>query len=394
MVSGVFVGEEADLADRVEDQAVVAEAAVVAAGFFEDAHFDAVRLSVGETVPDDVAGQLFHAQDKVVSLGAVAVVGVAEVPNRVGELHHVIHHGDRYIELICVGHVEGVGKQENPVPEAFAVDPDPAALDGHDDPVIAHHEELGDGVSPPDGVGSEHGHHCRCREDQEAGLADKTGHGRQYALSDSLEIIQIDQVEAVDRHSDGVAAHRGDREAKRFGVLFDVQGRELGCQNPDQSRDPRSNDEGGLHGGEQESLHHGAVFLAYQDARQERDGVSHSDGDRIKEGIRLPMNRVGGDRRGRGDEGQHSVHEDAAKGISQAADAGGHAFAQDRRGLLPRQSSELEAEENILLAEVGEQDCQRDIVADACGDAHFQRAAVEKQHCRQVHQNIRDGQKD
>ena len=32
VVCGVFVGEEADLADRVEDQAVVAEAAVVAAG--------------------------------------------------------------------------------------------------------------------------------------------------------------------------------------------------------------------------------------------------------------------------------------------------------------------------------------------------------------------------
>ena len=106
------------------------------------------------------------------------------------------------------------------------------------------------------------------------------------------------------------------------------------------------------------------------------------------------MDGVGGDRRGGGDEGQHSVHKDAAQGVAQAADAGGHSFAQDRGGLLPGEVFETEAEEDVLFAEVGEKDCQRDIVADAGGDAHFQRISVEKQHCRQVHHDIRDGKKD
>ena len=63
MVGGVFVGQQADLLQRVEDQAVVAEADVVAVAFFEDARLDAVGPAVGEAVLDHVAGKFFANQD-------------------------------------------------------------------------------------------------------------------------------------------------------------------------------------------------------------------------------------------------------------------------------------------------------------------------------------------
>ena len=208
MVGGVFVGEESELLERVEDQAVVSEADVVAVAFFEDAHFDAVGLAVGEAVLDHVARQFFHAQGEVVSAGAVAAVFVAELPHCVGQVHHFVHTGDRYIEFVLLEHVEGVREQEDPVPQAFPVDIDPAALDSHHDAVIAHHEKLGNGVGQPDGVGSVGRHHSRSGEDQKAGLTDESRNGCQPAFSNSLEVVEIDQIEAVDGHSDGVAARK------------------------------------------------------------------------------------------------------------------------------------------------------------------------------------------
>lgn len=43
---------------------------------------------------------------------------------------------------------------------------------------------------------------------------------------------------------------------------------------------------------------------------------------------------------------------------------------------------------------MGEQDDQRDIIADAGGDAHLKGASVEDQDCRQVHHDVRDCQSD
>ena len=65
-----------------------------------------------------------------------------EVPHFVGELHHILHSGDRYIELIPVRHIKSIGKQKDSVKEALPMYFDPAAFHGHYDPVIAHHKEL------------------------------------------------------------------------------------------------------------------------------------------------------------------------------------------------------------------------------------------------------------
>ncbi len=81
--------------------------------------------------------------------------------------------------------------------------------------------------------------------------------------------------------------------------------------------------------------HVAGKFFADQDSGQKRHGVGHSNGYGIKERICLSVHRVGGNSRGGSDEGQHSVHEDAADGVSKAADAGGHSFAQDLGGLIP-----------------------------------------------------------
>jgi len=94
------------------------------------------------------------------------------------------------------------------------------------------------GVGQPDGVRSEGGHHGSGRENQEA------GYGRQAALVDPLEVVEVDQVEAVDGHADGVAADCGDSQAEGFRVSFDVEGGILRCQNPDQRSDPRRNGDG------------------------------------------------------------------------------------------------------------------------------------------------------
>ena len=394
MVGRVFVGQQADLPQRVKDQAVVAEADVVAVALFEDARLDAVGLSVVEAVLDHVAGQFFYAQGEVVSPGAVAVVLVTELPNGICEGHYVVHLGDGYIKFILLEHVESVREQEDPVPETFAVDFDAAALNCNDDAVVAHDEQLGDGIGQPDGVRSEGGHHGSGREDQEAGLADEARNGRQAAFSDPLEVVEVDQVEAVDGHSDCVAADCGYCQAERLRVSFDVQGCKLGCQNPDQRSDPRSNDKCGLQGSKKQALHHGAVFFADQYACQKCHGISHSYGDRIKEGIRLSMHRIGGNSSRGGDDSQHSVHENAADGVSQAADAGGHSFAQDLGGFPPGKASECEAKKSIFFAKVGEKDAQRDIIADAGGDAHLKGASVEDQDCRQVHHDVRDCQSD
>ena len=222
MVGGVFVGQQADLLQRVEDQAVVAEADVVAVAFFEDACLDAVGPAVGEAVLDHVAGKFFDAQGEVVSPGGVAAVFVAEFPDGIGEGHYVFHFSNRYIKFVMLEYVEGIREQEDPVPEAFAVDFDAAALDGDDDSVVAHDEQLGDGVGQPDGVRSEGGHHGSGREDQEAGFADEAGYGRQAALADPLEVVEVDQVETVDGHADGVAADCGDCQTEGFRVSFDV----------------------------------------------------------------------------------------------------------------------------------------------------------------------------
>ena len=135
MVGGVFVGQQADLLQWVEDQAVVAEADVVSVAFFEDARLDAVGPAVGEAVLDHVAGKFFDAQGEMVSPGAVAAVLVAEFPDGICEGHYVIHLGDGYIEFILLEHVESVREQEDPVPESFAVDFDAAALNCNDDAV-------------------------------------------------------------------------------------------------------------------------------------------------------------------------------------------------------------------------------------------------------------------
>lgn len=297
MVGGVFVGQQADLLQRVEDQAVVAEADVVAVAFFEDARLDAVGPAVGEAVLDHVAGKFFDAQGEVVSPGGVAAVLIAELPDGIGESHYFFHLGDRYIEFVLLEYVEGIREQEDPVPEAFAVDFDAAAFDGHNDAIIAHDEQLGDGVGQPYGVCSEGGHHGSGREDQEAGLADEARNGRQAALADPLKVVEVDQVETVDGHADGVTAHRGDCQTKRLRISFDVQGCKLRCQNPDQRSDPRRNDKGSLHGSKEQALHHGAVFFADQNACQKCHGVGHSDGYRIKERICLSVYRVGGNSR-------------------------------------------------------------------------------------------------
>ena len=91
MVGGVFVGQQADLLQRVEDQAVVAEADVVSVAFLEDARLDAVGPAVGEAVLDHVAGKFFHAQSQMVTSGGVAAVLVAELPDGIGEGQHSIH---------------------------------------------------------------------------------------------------------------------------------------------------------------------------------------------------------------------------------------------------------------------------------------------------------------
>ena len=106
--------------------------------------------AVGEAVLDHVAGKFFDAQGEVVSPGGVAAVFVAEFPDGIGEGHYVFHFSNRYIKFVMIEHVEGIREQEDPVPEAFAVDFDAAALDGDDDSVVAHDEQLGDGVGQPD----------------------------------------------------------------------------------------------------------------------------------------------------------------------------------------------------------------------------------------------------
>ena len=108
MVGGVFVGQQADLLQRVEDQAVVAEADVVAVAFFEDARFDAVGPAVGEAVLDHVVGQFFDAQGQMVTSGGVAAVLVAELPDGIGEGHYVFHFSNRYIKFVMIEHVEGI----------------------------------------------------------------------------------------------------------------------------------------------------------------------------------------------------------------------------------------------------------------------------------------------
>lgn len=114
MVGGGFVGQQADLLQRVEDQAVVAEADVVAVAFFEDARLDAVGPAVGEAVLDHVAGKFFDAQGEVVSPGGVAAVLVAEFPDGIGEGHYVFHFSNRYIKFVMIEHVEGIREQEDP----------------------------------------------------------------------------------------------------------------------------------------------------------------------------------------------------------------------------------------------------------------------------------------
>ena len=67
---------------------------------------------------------------------------VTELPDGIGEGHYFFHFSDRCIEFVLIEHVEGVREQEDPVPQAFPVNIDPAALDGNDDPVVTHYEKL------------------------------------------------------------------------------------------------------------------------------------------------------------------------------------------------------------------------------------------------------------
>ena len=100
------------------------------------------------------------------------------------------------------------------------------------------------------------------------------------------------------------------------------------------------------------------------------------------------MDRVGGDRCGRSNKRQHSVHKNTAQCIAQTAHTGRHSSAQNRGGLLPGQSPELKPKENVFFAEVCQKNCKRNIIADACGNAHFQGIPVEKQNGCQIHHNI------
>ena len=122
-------------------------------------------------------------------------------------------------------------------------------------------------------------------------------------------------------------------------------------QKPDQRRDSRSNNKGGLNRSEQQALHHGPVFFPHEDSCQKRDGVRHSDRDGIKERICLAMDRIGSDRRRGSDDRQHSVHKNTAERIPEPAYAGRHPFSEDRTGLSPGETSEMEAEETVFFAE-------------------------------------------